>query len=111
MTTYERIEEAAQAIRQRCGMLPETAIVLGSGLGPFADTLLDAIATPYGELPHWPASKVVGHAGRLVIGSVAGKRVAALAGRAHLYEGHDAATIVFATRVMGPPGVKRIHLA
>jgi purine-nucleoside phosphorylase len=110
MTTYDRIEEAAQAIRERCGMLPETAIVLGSGLGAFADTLLDAIATPYGELPHWPASKVVGHAGRLVIGSVAGKRVAALAGRVHLYEGHDPATIVFATRVMGRLGVKQIIL-
>jgi purine-nucleoside phosphorylase len=68
------------------------------------------VATPYGELPHWPASKVVGHAGRLVIGNVGGKRVAALAGRVHLYEGHDAATVVFATRVMGRLGVKRIIL-
>ena len=107
---YERIDEAASLIRRRCGALPETAIVLGSGLGDFADSLLDAIATPYGDLPHWPASQVVGHAGRLVIGSVAGKRVAALAGRVHLYEGHDAATVVFATRVMGRLGVKQIVL-
>jgi purine-nucleoside phosphorylase len=107
---YERVEAAAAAIRGRCGTLPETAIVLGSGLGDFADTLLDAIATPYGELPHWPASRVVGHAGRLVIGSVAGKRVAALAGRVHFYEGHDLATVVFATRVMGRLGVRRIIL-
>jgi purine-nucleoside phosphorylase len=110
VSTYERIEEAAAAVRSRCGARPETAIVLGSGLGAFADTLLDSVATPYGELPHWPASKVVGHAGRLVIGTIAGKRVAALAGRVHLYEGHDAATVVFATRVMGRLGVKQIIL-
>jgi purine-nucleoside phosphorylase len=107
---YDRVDEAASAIRARCASLPETAIVLGSGLGDFADTLLDAIATPYGELPHWPASKVVGHAGRLVIGDVHGKRVAALSGRAHFYEGHDLATVVFATRVMGRLGVKQIIL-
>ena len=107
---YDRVEETAAAVRARGGRLPETAIVLGSGLGDFADTLLDAIATPYGELPHWPASKVVGHAGRLVIGDVQGKRVAALSGRAHFYEGHDLATVVFATRVMGRLGVKQLIL-
>ena len=107
---YERVEEAAESIRRRCGALPETAVVLGSGLGDFAETLLDAIATPYGEVPHWPASAVVGHPGRLVIGHVAGKRIAALAGRVHFYEGHDLSTVVFATRVMGRLGVKQILL-
>jgi purine-nucleoside phosphorylase len=109
-TYYDRVEEAAAAIRARCGRLPDTAIVLGSGLGDFADTLLDAVATPYGELPHWPASKVVGHAGRLVIGDVQGRRVAALSGRTHFYEGHDLSTVVFAARVMGRLGVKQIIL-
>ena len=109
-SSYDRVEEAAAAIRARCDRLPETAIVLGSGLGDFADTLLEAIATPYGDLPHWPASKVVGHAGRLVIGTVAGRRVAALSGRAHYYEGHDLSTVVFATRVMGRLGVKQVVL-
>ncbi len=107
---YERVEETAAAVRGRCGALPGTAIVLGSGLGDFADTLLDAVATPYGDLPHWPASQVVGHAGRLVIGNVAGKRIAALSGRVHFYEGYDLGTVVFATRVMGRLGVKRIIL-
>jgi purine-nucleoside phosphorylase len=107
---FERIEAAAAGVRSRCGALPETAIVLGSGLGAFADTLLDAIATPYSELPHWPASKVVGHAGRLVVGNVAGKRIAALSGRAHFYEGHDLTTVVFPTRVMGRLGVKQLIL-
>ena len=108
--TFERVEEAAQSLRARCGALPETAIVLGSGLGDFADTLLEAIATSYGEIPHWPASKVVGHAGRLVVGSVARHRIAALAGRVHFYEGHDLGTIVFSTRVMARLGVKRLIL-
>lgn len=110
MGVYEQVEEAAAAIRADCGRLPETAIVLGSGLGDFADTLQESIATSYTALPHWPASKVVGHAGRLVIGDVTGKRIAALSGRAHFYEGHDLATVVFATRVMGRLGVKRIIL-
>jgi purine-nucleoside phosphorylase len=108
--TFEEVEEAAAAIRATCQRLPETAIVLGSGLGDFADTLEEPIATEYAALPHWPASKVVGHAGRLVIGNVAGKRIAALSGRAHFYEGHDLATVVFATRVMGRIGVKQIVL-
>jgi purine-nucleoside phosphorylase len=107
---FARVEEAAASLRSRCGPLPETAIVLGSGLGDFADTLLDAIATPYGDIPHWPASKIVGHAGRLVVGSVAGKRVAALSGRVHYYEGHDLGTVVFPVRVMGRLGVNRVIL-
>jgi purine-nucleoside phosphorylase len=107
---FDRVEEAAASIRGRCRVLPETAIVLGSGLGDFADTLVDAIATGYAEIPHWPASQIVGHAGRLVVGTVAGKAVAALSGRVHFYEGHDLGTVVFATRVMGRVGVKRVIL-
>ena len=99
-------EAAAAAIRSRCQTLPQTAVVLGSGLGDFADTLLDAVRMPYAELPHWPASNVVGHAGRLVVGSVAGRQIAALAGRAHFYEGHNLSTVVFATRVMGRLGAR-----
>ena len=108
--SYERAEETASHIRSRCGTLPETAVVLGSGLGDFADRLVDAIATPYGDLPHWPASSVVGHSGRLVIGSLGPRRVAALAGRAHLYEGHHLSTVTFAVRVMGRLGVKQVIL-
>jgi purine-nucleoside phosphorylase len=109
-STWERVDQAAADIRKRCAALPETALVLGSGLGDFSDTLVDAIAAPYAELPHWPASNVVGHAGRLVIGTVAGKRIAALSGRAHFYEGYDLATVVFATRVMGRLGVRHLVL-
>jgi purine-nucleoside phosphorylase len=107
---HQRVEEAATAIRGRCGRLPDTAIVLGSGLGDFADTLLEAVATPYADLPHWPAAKVIGHEGRLVIGNAGGRRIAALSGRAHLYEGHDLRTVVFGVRVMARLGVTRVIL-
>jgi purine-nucleoside phosphorylase len=107
---YERVEETASHIRSRCGTVPDTAIVLGSGLGDFADRLVDAISTPYGEMPHWPAASVVGHSGRLVIGNVGARRVAALAGRAHFYEGHPLSTVTFAVRVMGRLGVRQMVL-
>lgn len=107
---FDRIEETAAHIRSRCGTLPDTAIVLGSGLGDFADRLRDAFVAPYEELPHWPASTVIGHSGRLVIGKIGNRRVAALAGRAHFYEGHDLETVVFAVRVMGRLGVKQMIL-
>ena len=75
---FERIDMAVEAIRRRGGSA-EAAVVLGSGLGDFADTLADPIVIPYGDVPHWPASTVIGHSGRLVIGRVGRQRVAALA--------------------------------
>ena len=107
---FDRVEEAAAAIRARCGEMPRVAIVLGSGLGDFADTLPDSVAVPYDSLPNWPRSTVVGHAGQLVVGTIAGRRVAALSGRVHAYEGHDFATVTFAVRVMGRLGVKQLIL-
>jgi len=88
----------------------DVAIVLGSGLGDFANTLGDAVVMPYDELPHWPASRVIGHEGRLVIGRSRGRLVAALAGRCHAYEGHDLRTVTFAVRVLGLLGVKTLIL-
>jgi len=102
---FERVEAAAEAVRRRCPDTPAAAVVLGSGLGAMADALTDAVSLPYAALPHWPAAGVVGHPGRLVIGGLAGRRIAALAGRVHLYEGHDPADVVFAARVMGRLGV------
>jgi purine-nucleoside phosphorylase len=110
-TYFERVEEAAAVVRTRAGRaVPDVAIVLGSGLGDFAGQLKDAVSIPYGDLPHWPAAKVIGHEGRLMIGTLAGKRVAALSGRAHFYEGHDLRTVTFATRVIGRLGVKALIL-
>ncbi len=107
---WEWVEEAAAAVGERCGEVPEVAVVLGSGLGDFADAPADSVAVPYAELPHWPTSLVPGHAGQLVIGHVAGKRVAVLAGRVHFYEGHSLDTCVFAARVMARIGVRHIIL-
>jgi purine-nucleoside phosphorylase len=86
------------------------AVVLGSGLGDFASSLERATSISYGDIPHWPASNVVGHEGRLVIGDASGRLVAALSGRAHFYEGHDLRTVTFATRVLGVLGVKVLIL-
>ena len=90
--------------------MPEVAIVLGSGLGAFADSLGESVTLPYDGIPHWPAARVVGHAGRLVAGTTRGRRVLALSGRVHFYEGHDLATVTFATRVLGRLGVKTLFL-
>ena len=109
MTSYfERTQEAAAFLRQRLPATPDVAIVLGSGLGAFGESLTDAVTLPYGEIPHWPASKVIGHAGKLVAGLAKGKRVLALSGRAHFYEGHDLGTVTFAARVLGQLGIKTL---
>jgi purine-nucleoside phosphorylase len=110
MTYFDEVKEAAGAIRQRVPEIPGIAIVLGSGLGDFAGTLSDAVSMPYHELPHWPVSRVVGHEGRLVVGTARGRRIAALAGRCHLYEGHDPGTVTFAIRALGLLGVKTLIL-
>jgi purine-nucleoside phosphorylase len=111
MTYLEKVDDAVAAVRKRAGdAAPDVAIVLGSGLGDFAGQLKDAVSMPYGNLPHWPVSNVIGHEGRLVIGTLAAKRVAALSGRVHFYEGHDLQTVTFATRVMGRLGVQALIL-
>jgi purine-nucleoside phosphorylase len=109
-TYFDRVEEAASFLRAGIGDLPRIAIVLGSGLGAFAESLNDAISVPYADIPHWPASRVIGHAGKLVAGTAAGKRLLALSGRVHFYEGHDLRTVTFATRVLGRLGVKTLIL-
>ena len=110
MSDYDQAKAAADAIRARVPELPEIAIVLGSGLGDFADSLDGAVTMPYGELPHWPASRVIGHPGKLVVGQARGRTIAALAGRCHLYEGHDAGRVAFAVRALGLLGVKTLIL-
>ena len=108
--TFEQATEAAAFIRTRCGAVPEAAVVLGSGLGVFATSLQNAVSIPYGDIPHWPVSAVVGHAGTLVVGESGGRRVAALSGRAHAYEGHPVSTVVFGVRAMARLGVRSLLL-
>lgn len=107
---FECVQAAAAAVRARAGGPPDVAVVLGSGLGDFAARLHDAVSIPYAELPYWPRSGVVGHDGRLVIGTLAARRVAALSGRVHYYEGHDLRTVTFAVRAIGLLGVKILIL-
>lgn len=105
-----RIDEAASVLRARFEQQPLAAVVLGSGLGAFADTLENARALPYEEIPHFPRATVVGHAGTAVSGTLAGVPIIALSGRAHGYEGHSPQEVVFATRVLCRLGIRALVL-
>jgi purine-nucleoside phosphorylase len=108
----DQIDAAARVIRDRVGdaAVSDVALILGSGLGSFATTLADAVMVPYGEIPHWPHPGVVGHAGLLVAGRVRGRRVLALSGRVHFYEGHSLRAVTFAVRVLARLGVRTLVL-
>jgi purine-nucleoside phosphorylase len=105
-TEYARAERAAEFILSKTKLRPNIALVLGSGLGSFADELTDAVRIPYEKIPNFPRSTAVGHAGRLVIGKVEGIAVAAMQGRVHLYEGYSAREVAFAMRVFSRLGVR-----
>lgn len=87
---FQRAEKAAEAIRRGAGIAPKVGIVLGSGLGPFAEDVEDAVSVSYADIPGFPELTVAGHAGRLVLGTVSGMPVAVLQGRKHYYEAGDA---------------------
>jgi len=98
---YAKLDEAVELIRQRAGeRAPTVALILGSGLGKFADRLENAVAIDYGEIPHFPVSGVEGHAGRLVIGELEGVQCAAMQGRVHFYEGYDLREATFPARTL-----------
>src|ERR1700679_3157377 len=104
--------EAVAYIRSVAGREPRIAVVLGSGLGAFADELADPIAIPYSEIPGWPVSTALGHSGKLVFGQLQGTTgtldVAVMAGRAHLYEGYTPAQVTMAVRVLHRLGVRSV---
>lgn len=110
MHYFDRVDAAAKSLRARLGAVPDVAVVLGSGLGAFADGLSGLSTVPYADIPGWPASRVIGHAGKLVSGSCHGRPVLALSGRVHFYEGHGLDVVTFATRVLGRLGVKIVVL-
>jgi purine-nucleoside phosphorylase len=99
-------EAAAAAIAQRAKIKPKIGIVLGSGLGGFADQIENGVTIPYGEIPGWPASTAIGHAGTLVVGNFKGAPVAVMRGRAHLYEGHAPEKVVFGVRALKALGTE-----
>ncbi len=104
------IDEAVAAVRAQSDVRPRVGVVLGSGLGGFADAVEDAVELPYAEIPGWPVSTAVGHAGTLVLGTFGGVPVAVMKGRAHLYEGVPAAKVVFGVRVLSGLGVESLVL-
>jgi purine-nucleoside phosphorylase len=109
-TLYDRAMEAARMIRSRAGVDCSVAIVLGSGLGGFAEDLKDAVAIPYQEIPGFARSTVEGHAGRLVIGKIGEVAIAAMQGRFHFYEGYSLEQVTFPTRVLKLLGVHTLLL-
>jgi purine-nucleoside phosphorylase len=110
VSVFEQASEAADWLRaKQCGDA-DVAVVLGSGLGDFAEQIDGATSIPYADIPHWPASGVMGHAGKLVCGTVSGRKVLALSGRVHHYEGHNLQTVTFAMRALGRLGVPRVIL-
>lgn len=109
-TLYERVEHAARTIRARWNEEVRVAVVLGSGLGAFADDLQDSVSLAYEEIPGFARSTVEGHAGRLVLGKIENVSVAAMQGRFHYYEGYSIEEVVFPIRTFGLLGVKSLVL-
>ena len=108
--SYENASAAAEYIRTKYGGDVQTAIVLGSGLGAFAERLTEAVAISYGEIPGFVQSTVEGHAGRLVIGKLDGLNVAVQQGRFHYYEGYSMEQVITPVRTFGVMGVKNLIL-
>ncbi len=108
MDARDGLERAVEGIRARTDLSPRVALVLGSGLGAFADDLGGRVAIPYGEVRGMPVSRVQGHAGNLVLGEAEGVPVVAMQGRVHLYEGHPPAAVVFGTRLMIALGARTL---
>ena len=107
---FDRVSEATAWLRGKGFGGADVGLVLGSGLGPFAETMEDAVGIGYADIPHFPAANIIGHEGRLVGGTVRGRRIIALSGRAHYYEGHDLRTVTFAVRVLNRLGIRTLIL-
>ena len=108
--SYEMAAEAAEFIRSKYSGEIKTAIVLGSGLGAFADEVANAVRIPYEEIPGFARSTVEGHAGQLVVGEIGGVAVAVQQGRFHYYEGYDMEQVMLPVRTFGLLGIKNLIL-
>ena len=109
-TIFAMAGAAAELIASRSALRPKSAIVLGSGLGAFAELLEEKTVIPFAEIPHFPRSTVPGHGGKLVLGTVGGVPVAVMQGRVHAYEGYSSDEVVFPIRVLGRMGVTQLVL-
>jgi purine-nucleoside phosphorylase len=102
------LDAAVEAVRERTPRVPDVALILGSGLGALADEIADAVTIPFGGIPGFPHAAVAGHAGRLVLGELEGMACAALQGRFHMYEGHDAAAVALPARMLLALGARTL---
>src|SRR5579871_3401190 len=105
---YSQAQSAAEYIRSKVSFRPEIAIILGSGLGNFASQVKNPTIIPYADIPNFPQSTVVGHSGKLVLGTIAGIPIAVMQGRVHAYEGYSMAQVTFPTRVLALLGVQQL---
>jgi purine-nucleoside phosphorylase len=105
---FTRAESAAKFMLAKTPLRPQVAVILGSGLGAFADQLENATRIPYKDIPGFPHSTAVGHAGQMVIGKACNIPVAVMQGRVHLYEGYSAAQVAFPIRVLGRVGIRSL---
>lgn len=110
MEIFTAAEIASQLILRRTSLRPRVGLVLGSGLGGFADSLTEATRIPYAEIPEFPRSTAIGHAGQMVIGKSGDVAVAAMQGRVHLYEGYSPQQVAFPVRVFGRMGIRAVIL-
>jgi purine-nucleoside phosphorylase len=104
----KQVLEATTFLKQHVPIIPEAGILTGSGLGGVVEEIEDSIVVRYSDIPHFPVSSVKGHAGEVVVGHISGKRIVALSGRVHYYEGHGFETIVFPIKIMASLGVKTV---
>lgn len=107
----EKIKQTADYIRSKAGEVPETAIILGTGLGALVDHITDKKYLPYKDIPNFPVSTVEGHSGNLIFGRLGSRQVIAMQGRFHYYEGYDMKQVTFPVRVMKELGVKTLFVS
>ena len=105
---FDKSAVAAEFIRSRMPVIPKIAIILGSGLGPFAYHVENSISIPFTEIPHFPKPSVVGHSGLLVIGTLHGTPIVVMQGRVHYYEGYPASEVIFPLRVLKQLGIETL---
>ena len=106
MSLYDKAKQTADYIKSKINDIPKTAIVLGSGLGPFANEIEKEFEFDYKDIPNFPISTVPGHAGKLIFGKIDGKKIIAMQGRFHLYEGYSAEEVTLPVRVFQLLGVE-----
>lgn len=107
----KEINEAVNFIQSKCSIVPSVGIVLGSGLGSFTSEIEAECEIPYSDIPHFPVSTVKGHSGKLVFGNLSGKKVVAMSGRFHYYEGYSIQDVVFPVKVLKFLGIKTLLLS